>query len=137
MKTYQCSLHEDYRVLLQDDHTGDEVYLDAPKEVGGLDEKLGPTDHFAASLGSCVLIVMQMRAKKLGLDLTGAHILVGKVMVNKPSYRVGRLSCDIHLPFAVTDEQQAQLEQAATHCPVHQSLHPDIEQSFTFHWGVD
>ena len=33
-----------------------------------------------------------------------------------------------------TDKQKTMIERAAHTCPVHLSLHPDVEQVFTFHW---
>ena len=33
-----------------------------------------------------------------------------------------------------TDKQKTMIERAAHTCPVHLSLHPDVEHVFTFHW---
>ena len=33
-----------------------------------------------------------------------------------------------------TDRQKAALEHCAHTCPVHLSLHPDVEQQFVFRW---
>jgi putative redox protein len=39
------------------------------------------------------------------------------------------------VPKSTTEEQQRKLQAAAMQCPVHQSLHPDVEIPVKFNFG--
>jgi putative redox protein len=61
----------------------------------------------------------------------GAKAQVEKEMNPSPR-RIGGLHLQITLPAAVPQEFRNKLETAANHCPVHQSLHPEIKIPITF-----
>ena len=56
-------------------------------------------------------------------------------MTSVPVRRIQRLSVKIHVPCEVSAEDRLKLERAAHTCPVHQSLHPEIEKPIEFTWG--
>ena len=60
---------------------------------------------------------------------------VEKHMVADPVRRVGRLVVHLDMPSGLPEEARKLLEQTATTCPVKESIHPDIETEFLFHWG--
>lgn len=103
--------------------------------VTDLKEMFSPTDLLAAALGSCVLTLMGMTANRLKIDLTGLRLTLDKEMAKAPSERVGRLVIHVYCLRTFDPDIQQKLEMAGSHCPVHQSLHPDIQQEFFFHWG--
>lgn len=117
--------------------SGTKLATDAPKDNMGQGESFSPTDLVATALGSCMLTIMGIVAQRHDIDLTGATVTVGKEMVTAPVRRIGRLSVDIRVPHAVSLEQRSLLENAAHTCPVHKSIHPDIDTPVTFHWGND
>ncbi|HJT31334.1 MAG TPA: OsmC family protein [Pirellulales bacterium] len=117
--------------------SGAALSTDAPKDNMGQGESFSPTDLVATALGSCMLTIMGIVAQRHGIDLDGTTVTVGKEMVTAPVRRIGRLSVDIRVPHAVNPEQRSLLENAAYTCPVHKSIHPDIETPVTFHWGDD
>jgi putative redox protein len=39
------------------------------------------------------------------------------------------------MPHKLSAENQQRLENAAHTCPVHRSLHPDVEAPISFTWG--
>src|SRR5918993_84639 len=45
------------------------------------------------------------------------------------------LGVEIAVPSELGDEDRKRLESAAMHCPVHRSLHPDVQIPVTFRWG--
>jgi putative redox protein len=49
--------------------------------------------------------------------------------------RIARLPVRIHIPHALSPETRMKLERAAHTCPVHKSLHPEIESPIAFRWG--
>jgi putative redox protein len=108
---------------------------DAPKDNQGRGESFSPTDLVATALGSCILTMMGMMARTLNLDLAGTTATVEKEMASTPPRMIQRLSVKIRVPQAVSDENRQKMERAAHTCPVHRSLHPDIEKPIDFIWG--
>jgi putative redox protein len=73
-------------------------------------------------------------AERHNIDLDGTQIQVTKEMITEPVRRIGGLRTVVTIPVnAVTDEDlRTRLEAAARKCPVHQSLHPDIDAPIDF-----
>lgn len=111
------------------------LLTDAPKDNMGQGASFSPTDLVATALGSCMMTIMGIVADRHQLKLEGATVKVRKEMVTAPVRRIGQLVVDIHVPGKFNDEQRKLLENAAHTCPVHKSLHPDIETPITFSWG--
>lgn len=111
---------------------GTSFITDGPKEVGGLNEQPSPIEYLEAALASCVLTVVSIKAKKLGLDLKGTTVKVDKTL--SPSHQILKLAITLECPVAIDEKNTAELEKAAAHCPVHMAMNPSIEQSFKFVW---
>lgn len=117
------------------EETGDVVLTDAPRDNNGNGERISPTDLLAAALGSCTATLMGIAAQRLKVEVTGLRLTVEKEMVNAPLRRIGRLLVNVYCPHRFSAEITQKLEEAGRFCPVHQSLHPDVIQTFIFHWG--
>jgi putative redox protein len=115
--------------------SGTEISTDAPKDNQGRGESFSPTDLVATALGSCMLTIMGIMARTLNIDIAGATATVGKEMTAVPPRRIERLTVKIHVPHAITPENKLKLERAAHTCPVHKSLHSDIQIPIEFTWG--
>lgn len=115
--------------------SGTVLNTDAPKDNQGRGESFSPTDLVATALGTCILTTMGILARTLGIDITGATATVDKEMTSAPPRRIERLTVKIHMPHAVSEENQLKLERAAHTCPVEKSLHPDVELPISFVWG--
>ena len=111
------------------------LITDAPKDNMGKGEAFSPTDLVATALATCVLTTMGIVAQRHELDMTGATARVTKEMVSTPYRRIGRLAVTVHMPHKLSAEHQQRLENAAHTCPVHKSLHPDVQMPITFTWG--
>lgn len=111
------------------------LQTDAPKDNEGLGRFFSPTDLVATALGTCILTTMGIVAKRHGIPLAGAKVRVEKHMVSNPR-RIGRLPVELVVPGSFSPEQRKLLEAAAHGCPVHKSLHPDIDAHITFVWGA-
>lgn len=111
---------------------------DAPVDNHGKGESFSPTDLVATALGTCVMTVMGIVAERHQLDLTGTTIRVSKEMVQQPVRRIGQLTVTLTIPAEkaakISAADRTKLETAAKHCPVHQSLHPDVVTSMEFVW---
>ena len=116
--------------------SGAKIGTDAPIENQGKGEAFSPTDLFAASLGTCMLTLMGIAGRKLGLELKGTVAEVEKEMVLAPHRRIGRLAVRIRSSLSPDRQVREKLEKAAIECPVHYSLHPEIKLEFDFVWGV-
>ena len=115
--------------------SGSRLATDAPTDNQGRGENFSPTDLVAAALGSCILTIMGIMARTLALDLTGTTATVEKEMTSVPVRRIQRLAVKIHVPNAVSPPDREKLERAAHTCPVHRSLHPEIDKPIEFSWG--
>ncbi|GGH02487.1 OsmC family peroxiredoxin [Silvibacterium dinghuense] len=115
--------------------SGTELTTDAPKDNQGRGESFSPTDLVATALGSCMLTVMGIMARTLEVDIAGATATVEKSMATEGIRRIGQLAVKIRVPGEFTEEQREKLERAAHTCPVHKSLHPDVQMPIEFVWG--
>ncbi|MAE95541.1 MAG: osmotically inducible protein OsmC [Deltaproteobacteria bacterium] len=108
---------------------------DAPRDNEGRGEAFSPTDLLATALGSCMLTVMGIVARRHEWPLEGATAHVEKHMVADPVRRVGRLVVRFEMPSGISEEARKVLERTAHTCPVKESLHPDTRVETTFHWS--
>ena len=109
------------------------IATDAPADNAGKGESFSPTDLVATALGTCVATIMGIYAQRHDLDLTGMSIRVEKHMSTEPR-RIGRLPVTVEVPIALDDRHRRAIEAAAHACPVHQSLHPDIDAPIEFRY---
>jgi putative redox protein len=123
------------RTLCTHEASGQTLRTDAPTDNQGRGEFFSPTDLVATALGSCLLTIMGIAAQKIGVELTGSQARVEKIMTATPPRKIQALHAVITCPHAFEPKVQEQLEKAALGCPVHASLHPDIEQHIEFIWG--
>jgi len=115
--------------------SGTVLTTDAPKDNQGRGESFSPTDLVATALGSCMLSVMGIMARSLQIDISGSTATVEKEMASAPVRMIHQLAVKIHVPHALSAEHQQKLEKAAHTCPVHKSLHPDVQMPIEFTWG--
>lgn len=115
--------------------SGTELQTDAPKDNQGRGESFSPTDLVATALGSCMLTIMGIQARTLEIDIAGATAKVEKEMTATAPRRIQSLTVRIHVPNPISPENQQKLERAAHTCPVHKSLHPDVQIPIEFTWG--
>jgi putative redox protein len=125
------------RLLTEAVHTpsGSRISTDAPVDNGGKGSAFSPTDLVATALGTCMVTIMGLFAERHEMDLTGTKVNVSKEMLQEPVRRIKRLAVDITIPLPVTHPKKSALEKAALTCPVHESLHPDVEIPVHFHWS--
>ena len=135
MVTIDIQYQGDLRCEAVHQPSGTRLHTDAPKDNQGKGESFSPTDLVATALGTCMLTLMGIAARSLNVDLKGTRVTVQKEMVATPMRRIGRLTVKIVVLARVTEEQKQKLEQAALTCPVHKSLHPDVQTPVQFLWA--
>ncbi|QIE58978.1 OsmC family protein [Rasiella rasia] len=113
--------------------SGNTYITDAPTDNNGKGEAFSPTDTVATGLANCMLTVMGIKAQALAVDLSNSTALVTKTMAANPR-RISKIKIVLNLPSNVSEKNQKILENTGNTCPVHNSLHPDIEKDITFLW---
>ncbi|MFN0128462.1 MAG: OsmC family protein [Verrucomicrobiales bacterium] len=114
--------------------SGAVIATDAPVDNQGRGEAFSPTDMVAAALGTCMLTTMAIVARRKGIDLPGASVEVEKHMTTEGPRRIARLVTRIAIDLPPTHPERPVLEAAAHACPVHRSLHPDVQKDIEFKW---
>jgi len=109
----------------------DTITTDAPKDNEGLGRKFSPTDLVASSLGSCLLTIMGIVAKRHNINLEDTRADIQKTMSENPR-RISAILVDIYFNNKVTGKEKKILIQATKHCPVHNSLSSNIDIQINF-----
>lgn len=118
-----------YRTIAQArNHTWN---ADEPEEDGGTDSAPTPMEMLLGSLGSCIVITVQMYAKRKNWPLENVHIDLHLSRFNAPDYPAyqgdAKFVSEIreHVTLQgnlLTPEQHARLQEIAKKCPVRRVL---------------
>jgi uncharacterized OsmC-like protein len=114
--------------------SGKSLETDAPVDNQGRGESFSPTDLVATALGTCMATLMGIVARRHELDLAGLAVEVTKEMSTDTPRRIARLTTTIRVPLPPDHPQRILLENAALTCPVHHSLHPEVDKPVDFQW---
>ncbi len=114
--------------------SGKTLVTDAPLDNNGLGQAFSPTDLLATALGSCMATVIGILAKRKEIAVDGMAVTVRKFMSEDQPRRVTRLELDLQIPLPASHPDRKLLESAARGCPVHHSIHPDIEVVMNWLW---
>lgn len=134
MPTIRSEYLGDLRVASVHVASGTKLVTDAPVDNNGKGESFSPTDLCATALASCAMTIIGLYGRMHDVDVTGTTMEITKTMSANPR-RIGKLEVIFNMPDReYTEKQKTMIERATRTCPVHLSLHPDIEQVFTFNW---
>ena len=114
--------------------SGNQLTTDAPVDNQGRGEAFSPTDLVATALATCMMTIMGIKARDLGLHIEGASADVNKVMAANPR-RIAKVEVTFTMPpNHFTEKEKNLLEAAALACPVCKSLDVACEQAVKFVW---
>lgn len=119
------------KIKLTHQPSGTSITTSAPIDNQGDGSSFSPSDLVAGALGACMATIMGILAERENIDLSQMNFKVEKHMNQSPR-RIGSLPIIFYLPKDLTTEQREKLERAAMTCPVHYSLHPDIQVQVKF-----
>ena len=109
MATIQTLYLGDLRTEITHVQSGNRVITDAPTDNNGKGEYISPTDMVAAALGSCMLTLMGIAARRLEIDLKGTRVEIQKVMAAEPR-RIAEIRLDFYLPGDYSDKDKKILQ---------------------------
>lgn len=134
MATVKAKYLGNLRVECTHLQSGTKIITDAPVDNHGKGEAFSPTDLCATSVAACAMTIMGIYAQENGIDLTGTEIEITKTMSANPR-RIASIDVIFHMPAReFSKKDKVVLERVAHTCPVHLSLHPEVQQNIVFDW---
>ncbi|MDR0734476.1 MAG: OsmC family peroxiredoxin [Elusimicrobiota bacterium] len=97
---------EDSQVKSTHEPTSHTILTDLPPDNGGKGRTFSLTDIFTASFGACALTIMARLAERKGDDLSGAKIIIDKIMPAVPPRKVAKFILEITFPDGFTREKR-------------------------------
>ena len=116
--------------------SGSGLITDAPVDNHGKGSAFSPTDLLATSLLTCVMTTMAIVAERNEIHLKGMRGSVFKHMTTTAPRRIAKLEVELHMPKSLNEDDRTRMEATAKGCPVHRSLHPDVEEVWVFVYDV-
>lgn len=114
--------------------SGNTLVTDAPVDNNGRGQAFSPTDLVATALASCMATVIGIVARRKEIPVEGMKVTVRKFMSEDQPRRISKLELDLEMPLASDHPERRLLESAARGCPVHHSIHPDIDVVMNWKW---
>lgn len=114
---------------------GHAMTADEPTEYGGTGRGPSPYEYLLAALGACTSMTLQMyaRRKKLPLERAVVRLTHQKVHANDCDHcettdgKIDRMEREVELIGNLDDEQRQRLLEIAERCPVHKTLHSEVD----------
>ena len=131
MSTSKIIYKNNLRTEAQHIASGQKIITDAPLDNNGKGEAFSPTDLVATALASCMITIMAIAAEKNGINLSETSASVKKIMGTNPR-TISDVIIEITMSKDLALKDRKRLEKAALACPVHKSLHPDMNKEITF-----
>ncbi len=131
MSTSKIIYKNNLRTEAQHIASGQKIITDAPLDNNGKGEAFSPTDLVATALASCMITIMAIAAEKNGINISETSASVKKIMGTNPR-TISDVVIDINMSKDLAIKDRKRLEKAALACPVHKSLHPDMNKEITF-----
>ena len=133
MNTYEITYDGNLRTSALHVDSAEMIHTDAPKDNEGLGESFSPTDLFCTTLGSCILTIMAIAARKKGIEIKGTTASVKKTMRSNPRM-IDQIDVVIHFGNDFDEKTKTVLERAAHKCPVHRSISSKVKKNIVFRY---
>ena len=132
MSEFKISYKGELRTEIEHLDSSKKIVTDAPKDNQGLGRTFSPTDLVASSLASCMITIIAIakRTHKLQIDQMNAQAT--KIMSDSFPRRISTIKLNLNISGELDKKSKTIIERSAHTCPVHNSLHPDIDIQLTF-----
>jgi len=135
METSRVTYTGDLRTEALHVKSGQVFITDAPTDNQGRGEAFSPTDLLATSLGACAITVVGIASRTHGFNVDGTVIKITKIMASDPR-RVSEVVVEMDFPpVKYSDKEKQIIRHTINTCPVGQSLHPDLKQTFILNFS--
>ena len=126
MTRISCRYNGNLNCSAEHGPSGVMLSTDAPPDHDGRGESFSPTDLLATALGTCVLTVIGITAKRRNWTVTNAEASVEKIMSQSGPRRIETLRAWITLPKELSEEQVQLFKRVVNDCPVKRNLEPSM-----------
>ena len=123
----------DFHTEVKHSPSGSVIHTDAPKDHDGNGKDFAPTDLLVSALGSCVITIMGIEAKRLGWELGEIKVDVYKIMTLEGPRKIKSLILEIFMPSDLDSKKYKVLKRIAQECPVKINLEECIDISLNWH----
>lgn len=114
---------------------GHALVADEPTEYGGTDRGPTPYDYLLAGLGACTGMTLQMYARLKKIPLQKAIVRLSHEKIHAKDCttcdatdgKIDRMEREVELIGELTDEQRRRMLEIANRCPVHKTLHGEVD----------
>ena len=113
--------------------SGSVIHTDAPTDHDGEGKDFAPTDLLASSLGTCIITIMAIEAKRRGWKLGNIKIDVYKTMTSEGPRKIKTLVLEIFMPADLDSQKYKILQNTADDCPVKLNLECSIDIKLKWH----
>ncbi len=115
--------------------SGSVIYTDAPKDHDGNGKDFAPTDLLATALGTCVITIMNIEAKRRAWNIEEINVIIYKRMTSKGPRKIKSIVLEIFMPQDLDYERLKVLQNIALECPVKLNLEESIDIDLNWHQG--
>ena len=113
--------------------SGSFIKTDAPKDHDGEGNDFSPTDLLASALGTCVITIMGIEAKRRGWEIGEIKIDVYKIMTLEGPRKIKSLILEIFMPSDLDSHRFKVLQNIAEECPVKLNLEDSAVIELNWH----
>ena len=128
-----CKYLGDLQTEAKHSLSGSVIYTDAPKDHDGEGKDFAPTDLLASALGTCLITIMGIEAKRRGWELGEINIDVYKIMTLEGPRKIKSLFLDIFMPSGLDSHKFNVLQSKAEECPVKINLEESVAIELKWH----
>ena len=113
--------------------SGSVIKTDAPKDHDGEGKDFSPTDLLASALGTCVITIMGIEAKRRGWEIGEIKIDVYKIMKLEGSRKIKSLILEIFMPSDLDSNRFKVLQNTSEEFPVKLNLEDSAVIELNWH----